>query len=186
MRLHDGVHVHAANLLHLGARNRLAIGDDGQRLQRRLRQSRRTDFLAHQRLEPRRVFGLRNELPRAGDARKPVAARGGFVFARQLFQRRGQFAVLDFGERLGGGVGILGFGGRSEYVAQFLYAQRLLRGEQERFQNEFQFHTIYKKTKPPSPRPSPGFAGRGRIAVSHNRFGRGITVYRCGDRRSSS
>ena len=106
--LHDGVHVHAANLFHLGARDRLAIGDDGQRFQRRLRQPRRPDFLADQRLEPRRVFGLGNELPRARDAGEPVAARGGFVFARQLFQRGGQFAVLDFRERLGRGVSVLG------------------------------------------------------------------------------
>jgi hypothetical protein len=54
---------------------------------------------------------LRDELPRTGDAREPVTARGGFVLARELFERGGQLALPGFGERFGGGVGVLGIGG---------------------------------------------------------------------------
>ena len=131
MRLHRAVHVHAANLLDLGARDGLAIRDDGERLQRRLREPRRTDLHADERAQPRGKFRLRDELPRAGDAREPVTARGGFVFARELFERGGQVALLGFGERFGGGVGVLVFGGVGEDVAKFFHAQRFLRGEQQ-------------------------------------------------------
>ena len=34
-------------------------------------------------------------------------------------------------------------GGGGEHVAKFLHAQRFLRGEQQRFQNEFQFHVRF-------------------------------------------
>ena len=87
-RLHHAIHAHAAHLLDLGARDRLAIGDDGERLQRRLGEARRAEFVADQRLEPGGVFRLGDELPRARHAGEPIAALGRLVVLRQLFERR--------------------------------------------------------------------------------------------------
>ena len=58
-RLHRAVNVHAADLLDLGARDGLAIRDDGERLQRRLREPRRADFHADERAQPLGKFRLR-------------------------------------------------------------------------------------------------------------------------------
>src|SRR5687767_8096141 len=62
-RLHNAVDRHAANLLDLGARERLAIRDDRQRFKGGLRQTRRANLVADQRFNPWRVIWPRRELP---------------------------------------------------------------------------------------------------------------------------
>ena len=68
------------------------------------------------------------------------------MVARQFFERQRQFGVPGFGQRFGGGIGALLFGGGGEHVAKFLHVQRFLRGEQQRFENEFEFHFKSKWT----------------------------------------
>ena len=89
-----------------------------------------------------RVFRLGDELPGPGHAGEPVAALGLLVVRGQLFERSGQLALLHLLEPPDGfiALGVLDRGG--EHVAEFLQAERLLRREQQRFQNEFQFHAI--------------------------------------------
>ena len=85
---------HAPDLLDLGAGNRLVIGDDGERLERRARQAALLDRLALE--QEGKVLGGA-ERPFAGDAHEIDAARG--VGALQLGEQRSD--VLAFGEMLG-------------------------------------------------------------------------------------
>jgi hypothetical protein len=62
------------------------------------------------------------------------------VVAREFFECERQFGVLGFGERFGRGVGAFGVSRRGKHVAKLLPAQWFLRGEQQRFENRFQFH----------------------------------------------
>ena len=174
-RLHDAVHAHTPDLLDLGARDRLAVGDDGQRLQRRLGEARRAGFVADQRLEPRRVFRLSHELPRAGHAGQPIAALGCLMVQGQLFQRRRQFSLLHLLEAPGGLIAFGVLDGSGEHVAQFLQAQRLLRGEEDCFQNEFQFHaregTVRRRAAQQAKAPQvrvPGCWWRGQTWLFHS------------------
>src|SRR5581483_8972501 len=73
-RLHDAIDGDAADLLDLGAGDRLPIRNDGQRFQGRLRESWWTRLMADEGLEPGRVFRLADELPGTGHAHQPVAA----------------------------------------------------------------------------------------------------------------
>src|SRR5688500_14347388 len=68
--LHHASDRDAANLLDLGARERLAISDDGESLEGGLRKAGRTDFVPDERLDPRGILRLAGELPRAGHAHK--------------------------------------------------------------------------------------------------------------------
>jgi len=72
----------------LPPRDRLAIRDNGQRLQRRLRQPRGTVFDADQRLKPRRKFRLRDELHAPATHASGSCARRRRVRARALRARR--------------------------------------------------------------------------------------------------
>ena len=85
--MHNAIHGDTAHLLDFGASNRLAISNDRQRLQRRLRESRWTNLVPDQRLKPGRVFGLRDELPQAGYAGESVCAICLRVILRQFPQR---------------------------------------------------------------------------------------------------
>ena len=96
---------HPPDLLDLGAGDRLVIGDDGERLQRRARQAALLDRLLLQQ-EGQIVGGA--ERPFAGDAHQIDAARG--IGALQLLEQRAHVLALDempgdggFGQRLGGG-----------------------------------------------------------------------------------
>ena len=102
---------HAADFLDLGARDRLMIGDDGERLDRRARQLPRLGgFPGHQ---PRQIAGGA-ERPFVGDAHQIDAARG--VFRLQLRQR--DLDVDAVGHPLG----------------QRRLVERLGRGKQQRFE----------------------------------------------------
>ena len=87
-RLHDAVHRHAADLLDLRPRQRLAVSDDGQGFQGRLGEARRARLGADQRDDPGGEFRLADELPCAGHAGQSVTALRRLVVLLQLFQRR--------------------------------------------------------------------------------------------------
>ena len=73
-RPNDAIDGHAANFLHLRARDGLTIGNDGQRLQRRFRKTSRPILHADECAHPRREFRLRHVLPSARHAHQPIAA----------------------------------------------------------------------------------------------------------------
>ena len=97
---------HPPDLLDLGAGDRLVIGDDGERLQRRARQAALLDRLLLQQ-EGQIVGGA--ERPFAGDACTRLTPRRG-IGALQLLEQRAHVLALDempgdggLGQRLGGG-----------------------------------------------------------------------------------
>ncbi len=139
-RLHHAIHAHATNLLDLSAGDGLPIRQDGQGFERGLREPRRASFYTHERPHPRGEVRLRDELPRAGHANEPVAALGGLVLLCELRKRRFQVGFLDPAEDAGRLGGVVATGSSNQHVPQFFRRERLLRGEQKRFQNEFQFH----------------------------------------------
>src|SRR5688572_18412452 len=137
--LHNTVHGNAADLLDLSASEWLAVSDDGEGFERWLGKARRTDFVANEGLDPRRVIGLAGELPCTSDAHEPITAAKLLVLARELFERFGEVVDRDFLEFPGRGF-FRFFGGGNQQFAQVLWGQRVLRGKQNRFENRFQFH----------------------------------------------
>ena len=98
-------------------------------------------FVADQRLEPGREFRLADELPCARHANQTVAARGGFVFARQFFQRGGQRVFLHFLEGLDGFVTFRHARRRRPALRAVRWAFSGFWAENRmRLQNKFQFH----------------------------------------------
>ena len=102
--------------------------------------TRRANLVADERLEPRGEFRLRDELPRTGDTREPVAARGLFVLDGELLQRGLQLGFLHLAQAARGFVALGVFDGAREHVAKLFYRERFLRGEKQRFENKFQLH----------------------------------------------
>ena len=103
---------HAANFLDLGARHRLVIGDDGERLDRGARQFARDDRFMRQ--QPGEIVGGAQR-PFAADAHEIDAARR--VFLLQLRQQR---AHVDAG---------------GQTRCQGLLVERRLGGKQQRFED---------------------------------------------------
>ena len=137
-RLHDAIHRDAADLLDFRAGDRLAISDDGQRFQRRLRESAAAGhFCRPSALSQGANSGWRDELPATGHANQPIAAAAACMFLFQLLQRGDD--VLDVGllESLDGLRIVASHAALRRARRAVLSAHRLLGGEQNRFQNKF-------------------------------------------------
>ena len=122
---------------------RLAVGDDGQGFQRRLRQARRARLQSHQRDDPRREFGLADKLPRARHAGQAVAARARFVIPRNCSSAASTASSLVF---LNGLAWSPCSAAAARQIAQFLWSERFLGGKQNGFQYQFKFHQIQAVT----------------------------------------
>ena len=138
----DAIHRDPPDLFHLGPGDRLAIGDDCEGLQGRLAEAGRPVLHPQKGTQPGRILGFGHELPGPGDADQPVAAPGGFMFPGEFPEHFQDPAGI---EALQGPDGFRSplFGGRAtEHIAEFRRRQRLLRGEQQRFEDELQVHRM--------------------------------------------
>src|SRR5262249_19615100 len=116
----------------LRTHQRLAIRDNRERLQRRLRKTPRPILLPDQRFDPGRVLRLADKLPRLRDANEPIAPLRLLVLLREYRQRVGDRIRRHLLEQARRWLLTL-LRGLSEQVAQGLCAQRLLRGKQNGF-----------------------------------------------------
>src|SRR2546423_3264732 len=136
--LQHAVNGDSANRFDVGARDRLAIRDDGQGFERRRSKPRR--FHCREQLpDPRRVSRIAHQLPAFRFLRELEGAALLDVLDLQSFERGGHLRLSRFRELVRQQLIVVAraFDGGSELAR----SQRLLRGEQERFYHLGESHT---------------------------------------------
>src|ERR1700730_5981347 len=137
--LQHAVDRHAAHSFDIGARDRLAIGNDGKRFERgrgQPRRFRRRKKLAH----PLRTIRIGDELPAFGffDELEGAILRDVIVF--QLFERGRDFGFADLCEFVRRKL-IFG-AGAPRYIDNLFCRERLLRTEQKRLYYSIECHLV--------------------------------------------
>ena len=138
--LHHTVHGHTAHRLDVRARDRLPVGNDGERLQRGAAKSGWLAFRVKL-ADPDGKIRLGHDRPAADLLHELKGAVLVLVFKAELIQKRHHLGFLELGKhahRLLVGV----VQRRAQRVDDFSDGKRLLGGEDERFDDFFEEHGI--------------------------------------------